>query len=223
MPFTEQRRPSPVEPIPDEGHPAPAPSDDDGLSSPQLGPLPLGPDFYFGGRLRPRIGSKAWVWRYRTPTRVSCPKGDAPALFLLASSLVCSQSPLVGASGSQISLDEATAFAGISRHIGALGRHVDPRHQARPQEGVGAGEALALLYRQAESPCWQNSARWLKIGCDFQFPPLISLSHSSAFRLSSLRLRRHVPAADRNLRTLASSFGLATLPVMWARLISLPG
>jgi hypothetical protein len=70
----------------------------------------------------------------------------APALFRLACNLVCSQSPLVGSSGSRISLDDAAAFAGISSN--ALGRHVDPRHQARPQEGVGAGEALALLYRQ---------------------------------------------------------------------------
>jgi hypothetical protein len=32
----------------------PAPSDDDGLGSPQLGPLPLGgPDFYFGARVCP--------------------------------------------------------------------------------------------------------------------------------------------------------------------------
>jgi hypothetical protein len=82
----------------------------------------------------------------------SCPKGHAPALFLLACNLVCSQSPLVGASRSRISLDAAAVFAGTLWRVGALGCRVGPRHQARRQEEVGAGEALALLFRHAESP-----------------------------------------------------------------------
>ena len=120
--------------------------------------------FSFRRASAPRMGSpraivpsywKARVWRHRTPTRVSYPQGDAPALFLLANTLVCSQSPLVGASRSRISLGEAAGFAGILWRVGALGRRAGSWRRARPQEGVGAGEALSLSFRrcQAESPC----------------------------------------------------------------------
>jgi hypothetical protein len=69
----------------------------------------------------------------------------------LAYSLVCSQSLLIGSSASRISLDGAAVSAGALWRVGARYRS-GPWHQATPQEGVGAGEALALLYRQAESP-----------------------------------------------------------------------
>jgi hypothetical protein len=97
--------------------------------------------------------------------RPSCFDGESWDIFssratvcsgtVLACSLVCSQSPLVGASRSRISLDAAAVFAGTLWRVGALGCRIGPRHQARPQEGVGAGEALALSFRrcQAESPC----------------------------------------------------------------------
>jgi len=76
----------------------------------------------------------------------SCPKGHAPALFLLACNLVCSQSPLVGASRSRISLDAAAVFAEL---CGASARWVVVSVQGIKPGGkkrLGAGEALALLF-----------------------------------------------------------------------------
>jgi hypothetical protein len=71
----------------------------------------------------------------------------------LAYSLVCSQSPLFGSSASRISLDGAAVPAGALSPVGVLSCRGGPGHQATPQGAAGAGEALALLYRQAESPC----------------------------------------------------------------------
>ena len=72
---------------------------------------------------------------------------------VLACNLVCSQSPLVGPSASRTYLERVAVFAGIWWRGGVLSCRAGPGRPARRQEGVGAGEALALLFRQARSPC----------------------------------------------------------------------
>src|ERR1035437_1282130 len=132
----------------------------------EAGPLRLWPGgldqadawagFLFRGASVRHWAISATALCFRVVPEFSSPKWHVPAL-LLACNLVCSQNPLVGASRSRISLDEAAVFAGTLWRVGAQDCRAGPGRQARPQEGVGAGEALALLFRQAESPCRQNS------------------------------------------------------------------